>query len=243
MRHRLSIDRCGPPARRLLAALALAAATTAAAGATPPGASPASAATAAVTTPAGAVTTPTGAAATPPAAAVALGHPRERGFPLIQSYVPAIAGAQSQNFYVARDPLGFLYVANLGGLLVYDGAWWQRIPIGRQKQAFAVACDAAGRVAVGGVNDLGYLAADRAGTLRFVSLVEQLPPAERQFGQVGQLVPAPAGSSSMSGSGCCSGMAPPSPPSPPSRASGPTQPSSTSWALSMSGAETPDSRG
>jgi hypothetical protein len=166
MRHRLSIGRCGPAARWLLAAGALGGAAAAVATATP-----------------AAITTTPSAAVASPAAAMAPGHPRERGFPLIQSYVPAVAGAESQNFYVARDPRGFLYFANLGGLLVYDGAWWQRIPIGRQKSALAVACDAAGRVAVGGIDDLGYLAADTGGTLRFVSLIGQLPPAARGVGQ------------------------------------------------------------
>jgi diguanylate cyclase (GGDEF)-like protein len=178
MRHRLSIGRCGPAARWLLAAGALGGA----------------AAAVATAIPAAATTTPSAAVASPAAAmAPGSGHPRERGFPLIQSYVPAVAGAESQNFYVARDPRGFLYFANLGGLLVYDGAWWQRIPIGRQKSAFAVACDAAGRVAVGGIDDLGYLAADTGGTLRFVSLIGQLPPAARGVGQVSQLAPAAGG--------------------------------------------------
>jgi diguanylate cyclase (GGDEF)-like protein len=187
MRHRLSMRRCRPAGRWLLAAVAFAGASAATAAATPPGAAAASPAT----TPA--VASPDAAAASLSAAAVAGGHPRERGFPLIQSYVPAVAGADSQNFQVARDPRGFLYFANGAGLLVYDGAWWQRIPIGRQKAAFAVACDAAGRVAVGGVDDLGYLAADASGTLGFVSLVGQLPPAARQVGQVSQVAPAPGG--------------------------------------------------
>jgi len=129
------------------------------------------------------------AAAAPPAP----GHPRERGFPLIQGYLPSVEGAESQNFDIASDPRGFLYVANLGGLLIYDGARWQLVPIGERKSAFSVACDAAGRVAVGGVDDLGYLAADAGGTPRFVSLAHLLPPAERQLGQVLQIAPAGGG--------------------------------------------------
>jgi diguanylate cyclase (GGDEF)-like protein len=120
-------------------------------------------------------------------------HPRERGFPLIQSFAPPLEGAETQNFDIASDPRGFLYVANLGGLLVYDGAWWQLITIGSQKSAFAVACDAAGRVAVGGVDDFGYLTAAADGTPRFVSLLHLLPAPARQLGQVLQTVPAPGG--------------------------------------------------
>ena len=129
----------------------------------------------------------------PAPAAPAPGHPRERGFPLIQSYVPPVEGAQSQNFAIAYDPRGLLYVANFGGVLIYDGARWQIVPIGKQKSAFSLACDAAGRVAVGGIDDLGYLAADAGGAPRFVSLAHLLPPPERQLGQVLQIVPADAG--------------------------------------------------
>jgi diguanylate cyclase (GGDEF)-like protein len=120
-------------------------------------------------------------------------HPGERGFPLIQSVAPPLEGAETQNFDIASDPRGFLYVANVGGLLVYDGAWWQLVAIGSQKSAFAVACDAAGRVAVGGIDDFGTLAAGADGTLRFVSLLHLLPGPARQLGQVLQIVPAPGG--------------------------------------------------
>jgi diguanylate cyclase (GGDEF)-like protein len=130
-------------------------------------------------------------AASPPAGAA--GRPGERGFPLIQGYAPPVEGAESQSYAIAHDPRGFLYVGNHGGLLIYDGARWQLVPIGRKQSAFSVACDAAGRVAVGGIDDLGYLDADAGGTPRFVSLAHLLPPAARQTGQVLQIVPAAGG--------------------------------------------------
>src|SRR5438270_10926951 len=105
-------------------------------------------------------------------------HPEERGFPLLQAYVPTVEEAQPQNFGIARDAKGVLYVANLGGILTYDGAWWRCVPIGKERSAFAVSVDAAGRVGVGGVDDLGYLSPDARGTLRYVSLLSLLPPAE-----------------------------------------------------------------
>jgi diguanylate cyclase (GGDEF)-like protein len=89
-----------------------------------------------------------------------------------------------QNFAIARDPRGFIYVGNGGGVLVYDGAWWRLIPIGKAKSVFSLASDARGRIGVGGVDELGFLAPDGGGTLRYVSLVGQLPPGQRGFGQV-----------------------------------------------------------
>jgi diguanylate cyclase (GGDEF)-like protein len=118
-----------------------------------------------------------GAAALPAA-------PPERGFPLIQVYEPALPGISTQSFDITRDSRGVLYVGNLAGVLVYDGAWWQSIPIGKSLTAYALASDAAGRVAVGGSNEMGYLEPDSSGRLRYVSLIGLLPPGERELGQI-----------------------------------------------------------
>jgi hypothetical protein len=61
--------------------------------------------------------------------------PPERGYPLIQTYEPTLPEASTEFFDVTRDPRGdprgILYFANVSGVLVYDGAWWQSIPIGK----------------------------------------------------------------------------------------------------------------
>lgn len=119
--------------------------------------------------------------------------PAERGFPLIRTYEPAIPEAGSQSFGIAADPRGVLYVASGGGVLVHDGAWWRGIPIGKERAAFAVESDAAGRVAAGGIDELGVLTADAGGSLRFVSLLHLLPPGQRRFGQVLEIHAVPGG--------------------------------------------------
>ncbi len=116
-----------------------------------------------------------------------------RGFPLIREIVPAIPEAEVQNFGIATDRRGLVYVANLGGLLIYDGAWWRCIPIGKATAAFSVATDASGRVAVGGIDDLGYIETSAAGVPRFVSLLDLLPKDQRQVGQVGATFASPRG--------------------------------------------------
>lgn len=118
----------------------------------------------------------------------------ERGFPLIQLYVPTLPQATTQSFAVTGDPRGTLYVGNGAGVLVYDGAWWRLVPAGEGQSAFALASDASGRIAVGGEDDFGYLAPGPDGTLRFVSLLGLLPPGERDLdGQVLQVHPAAGG--------------------------------------------------
>ncbi len=108
----------------------------------------------------------------------------ERGYPLIQTYEPSLPEASTEHFGATRDPRGVLYFANLAGVLVYDGAWWQRIEVGKGVSAFRVESDSRGRVAVGGVNEIGYLSPDGHGTLRYVSLLPLLPPQQRELGQV-----------------------------------------------------------
>jgi len=93
----------------------------------------------------------------------------ERGYPLIKALVPDQAEAGTQNFSIARDARGVLYVGNNSGVLIYDGAWWRLVPIGEQESAFAIAIDARGRVGVGGVDSFGTLASDASGTLRYAA--------------------------------------------------------------------------
>ena len=116
--------------------------------------------------------------------ATAAASPPERGFPLIQTYQSPLQNAENQNFGIARDPRGVLYVANLGGVLIYDGAWWRLIPVGRRASAFSVAADSRGRIAAGGYGDLGLLEPDAHGTLRFRSLLDKLPPGESEPDQI-----------------------------------------------------------
>lgn len=108
----------------------------------------------------------------------------EQGFPLLQSLEPPLPEADSQNFGVAVDPRGQVFVANGGGILTFDGASWGHIPIGKARTAFAVGLDGAGRAAVGGVDDLGLLEVDDVGSLRFRSLIGQVAPALRPLGQI-----------------------------------------------------------
>jgi diguanylate cyclase (GGDEF)-like protein len=119
--------------------------------------------------------------------------PAERGFPLIQTYEPNLPEASTQFFDATRDSRGVLYFGNLNGVLVFDGAWWRRIEVGKATTAFRVKGGEGGRVGVGGVDEIGYLAPDGRGTLRYVSLLNLLPPGQRKLGQVLYLQPVARG--------------------------------------------------
>jgi hypothetical protein len=48
----------------------------------------------------------------------------ERGYPLIKIFDSQAHQAGAQIFDIEQDARGVLYFASLGGIGVYDGAWW-----------------------------------------------------------------------------------------------------------------------
>ncbi|HYR29671.1 MAG TPA: hypothetical protein VEU30_14480, partial [Thermoanaerobaculia bacterium] len=117
----------------------------------------------------------------------------ERGFPLITVYPAEVHKAGPQNFDVIQDRNGVLYVGNLHGLVIYDGAWWRLLELPDDQVALSLATDAGGRLAMGLVNDFGYLAHDASGSPMYRSLIEQLPEAQREVGDVREVCTIPLG--------------------------------------------------
>jgi len=76
-----------------------------------------------------------------------------------------------------------IFVANRTGVLEYDGRTWRTHRIPNQfVRSLAVAPD--GVVYVGGVGEVGYLAADSTGSLAYTSLLPRLPEHARVFADV-----------------------------------------------------------
>ncbi|MFN7962636.1 MAG: diguanylate cyclase [Thermoanaerobaculia bacterium] len=121
------------------------------------------------------------------------GRGAELGFPLLRAFMPELERAEVQSFDVQLDRRGVLYVANLGGVLTYDGAWWRILPIGTDESAYCLAADAQGRIGVGGNDDFGVISSEEGGRPSFQSLARLLPSGERSFGQVLRVVPSPTG--------------------------------------------------
>lgn len=112
----------------------------------------------------------------------------EAGLMAYQNFTPAEYGmdAHSQNWSVAQDDQGFIYAANGRGVLQYDGVSWRLIPVGNNAYARVVMRSDDGTLYVGAHGEIGYLAADSSGVLRYVSLVDHIDPAVRNFGSVWQ---------------------------------------------------------
>jgi diguanylate cyclase (GGDEF)-like protein len=122
-----------------------------------------------------------------PDAAVEAAH--HAGMPLLKNFHPQDYAGYPQNWAVVQDQRGIVYVGNgEDGVLEFDGSHWRHIDIPDQSSVRSLAMDADGRVYVGGVGNLGYLAPDKLGRMRYVSLLDRLAPADRHFTDVWQIL-------------------------------------------------------
>jgi signal transduction histidine kinase/CheY-like chemotaxis protein/AraC-like DNA-binding protein len=116
---------------------------------------------------------------------------KETGYKFIKNYTYHDYDHQAQNWAVTQDKnTGLIYVANLGGILVYDGNHWQLVNIPNHSVR-SMAFGADGKLYIGGNNEVGYLVQDLNDALKYVSLLEQFnyfDMSGKQFGTVWQTV-------------------------------------------------------
>lgn len=101
--------------------------------------------------------------------------------------------AHVQNWAARRLYDGTMVFANTSGVLTFDGTRWQTLPTPNGSLVRSLAQDTTGRVYVGAQGELGYLAPDSLGVLRYVSLMSHVPNRDRAFGNVWATVHTSAG--------------------------------------------------
>lgn len=97
-----------------------------------------------------------------------------RGSYFVTNYTPKDYNAGTQNWQIVQDRNGLIYVANRDGVLVFDGATWEMVPLTLTTPLRSLAIDENDRVYVGAVGQFGYLEPDDIGKLRFVSLSDDI---------------------------------------------------------------------
>jgi len=109
-----------------------------------------------------------------------------RGMPLLQRYSPDDYQAAAGNLSVLALPDGMLYVANVEGLLRFDGQRWDRLELPRQSPARDMALAPDGGVYVGGIDQLGIVRTDATGAMQYEDLRPSfgLDPLTASFGIV-----------------------------------------------------------
>lgn len=92
--------------------------------------------------------------------------------PRIRNFSPTEYGGQNQNWALAQNAAttGWLYAANNGGLLEFDGVRWQSFFFPEKQTIRAVAMGRQGEVFCGGFAEFGYWKADNTGRFTYTSL-------------------------------------------------------------------------
>jgi hypothetical protein len=106
------------------------------------------------------------------------------GRPFIRNYNPKEYGAAFNYWAIAQDRRGVMYFGNWNGVLEYDGVSWRLISTPNKSGVRSLVVDANDRIYVGAVGDLGYLAPNSLGDMRFISLLDHVLPENREFNEV-----------------------------------------------------------
>ncbi len=106
-----------------------------------------------------------------------------RGFPIVETYTAKQHQGGTQVFAAAQDRAGVLHFGTLRGVMSYDGASWRMTALPNDSAVFAVATRSGPEIAVGAVDEFGWVAPDETGAMKYHSLSAQLPSL-RDFGDV-----------------------------------------------------------
>lgn len=110
------------------------------------------------------------------------------GLPAIRNYRNTDYHAAIENWDIGQDKRGLLYFANNDGLLTFDGTYWKLYPLPNKAAIKSLAIDTAGRIYVGGQDEVGYFSPNRDGILNYHSLKDRLPTIARQFADIWNIV-------------------------------------------------------
>ena len=115
------------------------------------------------------------------------------GIPVVENYTVKDYNGSGQIWTMAQDKQGVMYFgASDGFVMQFDGVTWRKTLLG-SSVVRSLAVDDNGRVWVGANANVGYLAPDSTGTLQYVSLLDQIPAADRAFTDVWQTIVTPQG--------------------------------------------------
>ena len=104
------------------------------------------------------------------------GQVNKYGNPFIRNYDPMEYRASEQNWSAIQDHRGVMYFGNGDrGILEYDGQYWRSIPVPNNR-VLSLAINDQGTIFVGGIGELGYLAPDKSGMMRYNSLIHLIDP-------------------------------------------------------------------
>lgn len=115
---------------------------------------------------------------------LALSAGAQEGNYYITNFTPSNYGASDQNWSITQDSLGRIFVANLNGVLMYDGKYWKVGNIDEDREAISLGKGDDGTIYYGGAGAFGFLGYADSGQVKYNSLSRSLPEKEKEFGNV-----------------------------------------------------------
>lgn len=101
------------------------------------------------------------------------------------NFSPKEYGGDGQIWTIVQDNRGVMYFGGNTAVYEFDGTNWNIIETkGYQLSVRSMAVDSLGRIYVGSVGDMGFLKPNYNGKLEYVSIVDELDSADRQFTDV-----------------------------------------------------------
>ncbi|MGD2088731.1 MAG: response regulator [Candidatus Aminicenantes bacterium] len=102
------------------------------------------------------------------------------GFKYFKNYSYKEFDHQPQNWGFIQANNGLIYAANNGGVLEFDGVSWRVIYV-PNLTVRSIAISENGTIYIGGINEIGYLAPDLKGSLKYKTLLDHLDGKNKNF--------------------------------------------------------------
>jgi serine phosphatase RsbU (regulator of sigma subunit)/ligand-binding sensor domain-containing protein len=94
-----------------------------------------------------------------------------------------------QNRGFVQDSIGRLFVANLSGVLIYDGYYWEIALLKNESAAISVSKDKKGKILVGGQQEFGEINQGKKGEFNYQSLTQKIDKKDLDFSEVWSTIP------------------------------------------------------
>jgi serine phosphatase RsbU (regulator of sigma subunit)/ligand-binding sensor domain-containing protein len=104
----------------------------------------------------------------------------QKGNYFLHNYLPAQYNAADQNRCIIQDLYGRIFVANNDGVLINNGAGWEKMDPYFPFLCLSLAKDESEQIFVAGDGNFGKIVQNTNGAYRFESLVDLLPQKEQQ---------------------------------------------------------------
>lgn len=115
------------------------------------------------------------------------------GLPLLHHFGKRQYKAGTQNWAIACDRFGIVYFANNEGLLRYDGTAFDLFPMPDPLKVVRSLMIAGDTIYTGSYEEFGYFLPDGRGRLNYHSLIDMLPPGERNIDDIWKIYKTPWG--------------------------------------------------